>query len=198
MSCQEFKESGYLYLSNELSPEERACYEKHLRACIECRQALDDVRALWGHLEKLPEQGPSEAVRSRILAKARRSPQKQSLNRRIRAWTASIMLHPRLTWGISTAAVAVFLLWILVRPFGPGSGGIGQLDPHLAWQDDFMAEADWIDNELDRVESGVLLSNYSDFDAAGSESEDWISPLSQELDWIRDKVEYLMKSVYGI
>lgn len=51
MSCEEVRDLLYLYLSEELEPEERAQIDSHLLTCEECRAILDEHRGLKSILE---------------------------------------------------------------------------------------------------------------------------------------------------
>lgn len=194
MSCPEFKNRGLLYNSGELSPTERIAYEKHVKECQECRKELELIEETWNLMERLPFAEPSSEVRKIILRQARRS----SSWEKIRSWFITGLPRRRLAWGLSTAVVALFLIFMIIRPFGGIGPDEDTRESLLSWEDDFLAEADWIGSEIDRVEAGDLLVSYVSSDEEDLESEGWLSPMSQELDWIRGKVEDLVKTIYGI
>ena len=68
----------------------------------------------------------------------------------------------------------------------------------LSWDDDFFAQADFIDQEIDRVQSGALLTNYFSSAEGQSESDLPDSFMSPDIDRIKDKVVDLARTIYGI
>jgi hypothetical protein len=198
MSCRTFEKKGYLYLSGELSVGERRTFENHLERCAECREILAEVETLWNRMEKLPLTKPDRETRNAIFAEAKRERKVSSVPHRLRALWQFDLPKPRLLWGIPATVVVIVLMMLVLRPFTTvETSRMGQ-EAALEWQDDFMAEADWLDQELDRVESGTLLASYGVFEENDFDSEDWLSPVSRDLDWIRDKVENMVKTIYGI
>lgn len=195
MSCPEFERKGYLFLSEELDRSERTDFKKHLKQCPDCREALKKVEETWNLMERLPFESPSPETREVVLKHARRKKTQSSFWERFKSVLDFWTFHRGLSLGLSAVAVTAILLLVLARPFGRrGVDG----ETILEWQDNFIAEADWIDKEIDRVESGLLLINYTSSEEEYSEPEDWLSPMSQDLDWIRGKVEELVKTIYGI
>jgi anti-sigma factor RsiW len=78
ISCREFVEFLDQYLANELAPDRRAVFERHLTICTDCTAYVDSYRktmrlsreALQGSL--LPLDVPEDLVRA-ILAARRRA-----------------------------------------------------------------------------------------------------------------------------
>lgn len=198
MSCPEFENRGLLYNSGELSTSERIAYEKHIKQCQECREELELIEETWNLMERLPFEKPCSEVLKVILRQARRKKTESSSWEKIRSWFITGLPHRGLAWGLSTAVVALFLIFVIIRPFGGVGPDEGAREDLLSWEDDFLAEADWIESEIDRVESGALLVSYVSSDDEDLESEGWLSPMSREIDWIRGKVEDLVKTIYGI
>jgi len=198
MSCPEFERFGLLYLSGELASSDRSAYEDHVRACSACREELEMVRETWALMEKVPSQRPSVRVRKAILQQARRKKVKTSPLVKVRSWLFDPGPSRPLVWGLSTAVVALIVVMMFVRPFGRQGDDVMLGEELLAWEDDFIAEVDWIENEIDRVDSGLLLASYVTSQQDEIETEEWLSPMSEDLDWIREKVEDLVKDIYGI
>lgn len=199
MSCPEFEKYGYLYLSGELSSSEYAAYEDHLKACPVCREEMEAVKQTLSLMEKLPSVRPGSETRRAVLQHARRERSASSSRKEKRkAWLFENLAGRRWAWGLSTAAVAVLLLLAVIRPFDRIRPDAAVPDDVLAWEDDFIASADWMDREINRVESGALLVDYTTHEEEGDASEAWLSPMSEDLDWIRGKVEDLVKTIYGI
>jgi hypothetical protein len=198
MSCPEFERFGLLYLSGELASSDRSAYEDHIRACSACRDELEKVRETWTLLEKVPSQRPSARVRKAVLQQARRKKVRKSPLVKMRSWLFDPGPSRPLAWGLSTAVVALIVVMMFIQPFGRQGEDMMPREELLAWEDDFIAEVDWLENEIDRVDSGSLLASYvtSQQDEIGT--EEWLSPMSEDLDWIREKVEDLVKDIYGI
>jgi hypothetical protein len=198
MSCPEFENRGLLYNSGELSPSERMAYEKHIEQCQECREELELIEETLNLMRRLSFEKPGSKIRKVILQQARRKKTESSPWEKIRSWFITGLPYRGLAWGLSTAVVALFFILVIIRPFGRVGPLEGAREDLLSWEDDFIAEVDWIESEIDRVESGALLVSYVSSDDEDLESEGWLSPMSRELDWIRGKVEDLVKNIYGI
>ena len=54
------------YLSNQLSPEESASFEEHLKTNSDLRIEVEELRSVWEGLKLLPEEQPSAALRARF------------------------------------------------------------------------------------------------------------------------------------
>jgi anti-sigma factor RsiW len=198
MSCPEFEKYGFLYLSGELSPSEYAPYEDHLKTCALCREELEAARQTINLLDKLPSARPSSETRKAVLLHAHRKKTVSSPGKRSMSWIFENLTGRRWALGLSTAAVAVILLLMVIRPFDWIRRDEVVSDDILAWEDDFIAAADWMESEIDRVESGALLADYTTHGEESEESDTWLSPMSEDIDWIRGKVEDLVKTIYGI
>lgn len=66
MKCQRIKENFPAYLTDELESAERELLQNHLTECEACRVELEDLSALWTKLGVLPDEVPSENLRSRF------------------------------------------------------------------------------------------------------------------------------------
>jgi len=67
MNCQTFVELVTAYLEDQLSAEERADFEEHMRLCPGCDTYLDQFRTTISLLGQLPEESISSGARSRLL-----------------------------------------------------------------------------------------------------------------------------------
>jgi hypothetical protein len=191
MSCPRFEKEGYLFLSGELNPGEHRAFETHLQECAGCRQMLEEVKVSWRRIETLPKVAPGKSVKRAILKASRRPREKVSLIERM-------FPNPRLVWGLSAAAVAVILIFIVAGPLDHGRLEPVSQQSGLSWDDDFFAQADFIGREIDRVHSGALLTNYFSSEENPSESDMLDSILSPDLDRIKDEVVDLARTIYGI
>jgi len=199
MSCPEFQQNGICFFFGELSPQHRSAFERHLNQCSVCQEELHFMKETWDKAQAIPQEAPSQAIRDEILRQSRlRKETRSTLLHKIR--TAMILrpAHPAPVWGAAFAGAIALVILLIVRPFDSveeNGNGVEQL---LAWEDDFLAETQWIDSEIDRVEEGVLLTDYASIDDEASQEDAWLSPVSQDLNWIRGKVEDLMRTIYGI
>jgi len=195
MSCRKFEAKGYLYLSGELSRSERKAFKLHLKECEECRMHLADAKAIWKGVSDLPSEKPAPSVRKAVLERSRRHRPKTGFSRFFEFVGDLLFFHPRVTYGIFIATASILLILVIQPMIGTRSA----FDEFtLEWQDDFLAEADYLDKELDRLGSGVLLANYTIPESEIEDEEAWLSPMSQDLNWIRGRVENLVKTIYGI
>jgi predicted anti-sigma-YlaC factor YlaD len=191
MSCPRFEKEGYLFLSGELNPGEQKAFETHLAECDACRQTMEEVKNSWWQIEKLSKVRPGKSVRKAVLQAARRPREKVSFIERL-------FPNPRLVWGLSAAAAAIILIFIIASPLN--RNGLKSISGHseFSWDDDFFAQADFIEREIDRVQSGALLTNYFSSAEDPSESDLLNSVLSPDIDRIKDKVVDLARTIYGI
>jgi len=72
MACDEYKGLLSALLDGELPPEERARVEAHLETCPECRQLLEELRALDTQLAALPGVAASPDFDARLGKRIRR------------------------------------------------------------------------------------------------------------------------------
>jgi anti-sigma factor RsiW len=68
MKCDECRKRLSEYEAGELAEDEADAMREHLDACPPCAGALRTLRVVAGHVARLPEESPSEAVSLRILA----------------------------------------------------------------------------------------------------------------------------------
>jgi anti-sigma factor RsiW len=67
MNCKTFVELVTAYLEDQLSAEDRADFEEHLRLCPGCDTYLDQFRTTISLLGQLPEESISSGARERLL-----------------------------------------------------------------------------------------------------------------------------------
>ncbi len=191
MSCPRFEKEGVLFLAGELNSDERNAFEKHLAECVDCRKMATEAKDMWRGIEKLPKVAPGKSVKKAILKASRRQREKVPLIERM-------FPNPRLIWGLSAAAVAIILIFIVVDPLNYVHLKPVVQQSDLSWDDDFFAQADFIDQEIDRVQSGVLLTNYFSSAEISSESDLLDSFMSPDIDRIKEQVVDLARTIYGI
>ena len=66
MKCDQIMEQFPAYWSGDLETAARAEVQAHLAGCAACREAAEDLSAVWESLGKLPEEQPSAAARVRF------------------------------------------------------------------------------------------------------------------------------------
>lgn len=200
MSCSEMNEWMVLALSGELSGKRMRRLKKHIHRCESCTEAWKELSVTWEAMRELPRDEPGPSVREDVLrhgtADAKRRSAAISAGRR----PIHFRPVPRLVWAVSCSAAVIMLAVVLLRPVVVSRiGGVANGPSVYDWEDSFIQEADWIDQEIERVESGSLLPYYAsgglDVQESGSE---WLSPMSGELERIRSTVQDLIKSIYGI
>ena len=198
MSCNQFKNKGYLYLSNELSHTEASDFKHHLAECKVCREAFKEVKRLFMQLNDLPLEKPNPDIRNRILNQAGRNPVNQNVWAHMKLWFKERDLHRRhISWAISIATLAVFFLLVAIHYTDHYRIDNTMPAALMDWQDDFLAEADWIEQEIDRVDSGDFLM--SGFTIKMTESdEEGLSTLSKEIDGLQVEIEDLISTIDSI
>jgi anti-sigma factor RsiW len=67
MNCQQFVELVTSYVEDQLSVEERADFEEHLRLCPGCDRYLEQFRTTISLLGELPEESLSPGARDQLL-----------------------------------------------------------------------------------------------------------------------------------
>lgn len=67
MNCSTFVELVTAYLEGQLSAEDRAHFEEHMRLCPGCDTYLDQFRTTISLLGQLPEESISSGARTRLL-----------------------------------------------------------------------------------------------------------------------------------
>lgn len=67
MTCRQFVELVTAHLGGQLTPEDRAAFEEHMRLCPGCDRYLDQFRTTITLLGELPEKSISPAARTRLL-----------------------------------------------------------------------------------------------------------------------------------
>jgi len=67
VNCQTFVELVTAYLEEQLTAEDRAAFEEHMRLCPGCDTYLDQFRTTISLLGQLPEESISSGARTRLL-----------------------------------------------------------------------------------------------------------------------------------
>lgn len=193
MSCQRWIKQGYLYLANELNETDKKQFEKHLANCEFCQTSLNENRILWDDLHTLKQVKPSRKLRRKISEYARDNNKKIS-----ESWIQKIESYLLPKRPVLVLAYAVVILIASVVSFRSYRYLIFQKDvtDHLAWEDDFFIEASFIDDGLESIEMGTILNipnNHVD-----ENKESWLSPMTDDLVELRQSMQDVMTTLYGI
>lgn len=60
MTCSRIETDGMRYLDGEMSPQDRAEYERHLERCEECRRSLDGFSGLQSLTRRIKMKDPTD------------------------------------------------------------------------------------------------------------------------------------------
>ncbi len=192
MTCPKWEKKQFLYISGEMSQKDRQDFEEHLKTCKDCQENLGWIQSTFNHIESIPELKPGRQLKQSILSEAG----KQIRKKHKRAWFPEIekwILPRKVTVAISFALVVIISLTVfqafrnqMVQPE----------DDILAWEDDFLAEVSYLDEEINRVESGRLLADIPEM--SSSNQEGWLSPMSEDILDLKENVQDIMSTLYGI
>src|SRR5271168_2678552 len=110
MSCTKMESRILGFVDGRLKENERLEMEKHLSTCAACQVRVNELRAVSGLLEELPQIEPSAAFDVRVRARVAAEPVKQS-------WWAWFTPSPRVAFAASMLLLA--MVWIGSRPVTP-------------------------------------------------------------------------------
>jgi hypothetical protein len=196
MNCREFRNNQYLHYFGELSVWKRFLLKLHLRKCEECGAAWKDLNMAMSQLEALPVLKPSSATRDAVLSLGGSAADRVSPKRRRNVLQGSWFFSRRRSLifsGAITVAAGLFFLFRIV--ILPGSGNLDQKMMYQ-WNDDFLAEAESLYKEMDRIESGELLAGAYDWETVDLSSMKSDNSLPQDILWIGKEIEALFETMY--
>ncbi len=105
------------YIDGSLPPGDRTAFEKHLRGCAECSDALRELRKTIEHLHSVPEVDAPPGMTGKIMARVREeSERRRGFLRRL--LNPLIVLRPLSISVLLFLAVAVYYLYADLRPAG--------------------------------------------------------------------------------
>ncbi|BBJ27310.1 anti-sigma factor family protein [Athalassotoga saccharophila] len=91
MKCEEFREK---FINEELSQEEKAQFEEHLKVCVSCRVFVQNYQKIKDGVKLLYTFKPSKALEEKIVSRIQRKEK----------------IKKGLIFGVPTAAVAVSVI----------------------------------------------------------------------------------------
>lgn len=193
MSCPEFEKYGILFLTEELDNITTDQYASHLHACDYCQNSLEEIRKTELAIKSETVQQPPENVSSHILNRATkkriRKPVFDLFVETLRKQLSLSSGNWKFAAGFVTALLFTVVLQSLWNPARP-------TDPeYQQWDDTFISEAVWIDQEMDRIESGHILNE--DLNIL-EETENFDQYFLNEIDSLKSDIRKLSGDLYGI
>lgn len=116
MNCEEARTRFVDYWRGTLD-EPAFDFHAHLSSCERCRAEAEELRGLWGSLERLPEESPSQRLRLRFYESLREWRQRES-DRQHRFWWS---LHPsfQMALGMAILLIGIGIGHFAIRQTGP-------------------------------------------------------------------------------
>lgn len=133
MNCQRLQESLWLYLYDEMAPEERAAAESHLEDCASCRAHLTEAEGLGALLSQRMESEPPPE----LLAESRLALD-DALDREERSWrgwyrnfaySVPVFYASRAASVFAVLVLGFGMGWLLGPKPAAGNGEIAQVPP---------------------------------------------------------------------
>ncbi len=193
MSCQQWVKRGYLYLSHELSEEEKQHFETHMSECRYCQAQYQEGQKLWNDLEFLKQVKPSKKIRQKIQVYASEFNKNQKTSRIEKFF--SELLPKRPLFALSYAVI-ILLIGLAVFQYRKAFFPDVDSNTHLAWEDNFYIEASQINERFEHVELGDFLKTTPGENMQSDES--WLSPMTDDLIDLRQNMKDVMSTLYGI
>jgi anti-sigma factor RsiW len=170
MNCQEIEFALLGSLDGRLSGDERKALESHLAGCGACRARAEELRRLWGALDRLPAIEPSIVFDTRLRARLAAEPRPSGWVRGILAGLGTAARWPRLavTAGVALAVLAV---WLVVRPPWPQKQTAGNQTPVTQTQNQGTVESErdfLVVKDLPVLENYDVISNFEALSALPS------------------------------
>lgn len=173
MKCNQIKEKFSDFLTGEIDKNVREKIQEHITVCSSCREELENLSAIWTKLEVLPEEQPSDKVRTRFYAVLDQYKQKQD-RKTVRPWKERfstgwlrnwIPARPAFQFSIAALLLVVGLVGgYFLRSGWQRKGEIAQLRQEV--------------HQLSRITAVSLLQQESLSEQMGGIR--WSSRLSQE------------------
>lgn len=134
MDCKLFDEKKLLYMSGELSSEERDAVRNHLESCSRCKLEFQALEETMGLVKELPHRDPSEDCLAGIRQAAREREAGGMLRRLKDMFTPQevFVRRPALMGALAVVTVVVVSLYLLVRLKEPVTS--------LEWEDLFFEQ----------------------------------------------------------
>lgn len=109
MNCNEMEAKLISYTDGHATDAERGAVERHIETCAACRARVAEFRGVWSVLDEAPALEPSPSFDARLRQRIAAEPR--------RTWFGWLVPSPR--FALATAALALFAVWVGMRPVGP-------------------------------------------------------------------------------
>ena len=178
MSCREFHENGWLFLSGELDTQSATAFNLHLRTCESCRTALEEASSWADAIDAIPAEQPCASTRRHILKTARMQVPYQ------RPWKKWMQTHHAFSMGLPTLATAVLLILLWVKPWHNPS-------PVFEWESTAWDEISALSMDIDQIAEELDQSAPETMRALNSWNEGGLSTMTQDITALRRDLEHL-------
>jgi anti-sigma factor RsiW len=161
MKCKEIEFALLGNLDGRLNQKEREALEGHLAGCSACRTRAEELRRVWGALDRLPAAEPSPVfdarLRARLAAEARPS-----------RWWVRWLLEPRFV--VAVVALVAVAVWLTVRPPWRQNQPVATQAPVTQTQAAVEPETDFpVVKDLPVFENYDVISNFEALSALPSD-----------------------------
>lgn len=182
MKCRHATNRVYLYQANEMNWIKKIRFRIHLNHCNDCQTVLKNAQDMFSQLNQLETSQPNPDLIDNILRFSRNHEKRSGFWTKL-FQTCQHVLRPKyLAWEVSLS-LAVVLILVFMQPLERQKR---QSSLALAWNDNFYAEADYLVQAMNEVEGNQPVTS-SDF--VESTNQDLLSPLTRDLQEIRETVE---------
>jgi anti-sigma factor RsiW len=117
MKCRELEQTAIAYLDGKLPLSERGAVEEHLAACSACRERVQDFSSVMGMLGEWPDIQPSPFFQTRLAARLKEEPARQSWW--VRLWEAA-PAHRAARPVFAIALAVVLAIGAVLIEYSPG------------------------------------------------------------------------------
>lgn len=107
MNCERVEAALLAVVDGRATREERERVAEHAAACNACARRMEQIRAVWSELDRLPEIEPSPAFDARLRTRLAEEPGRP----RLFGWMAGNM-----RWLAVAAALVAVVVWFSLRP----------------------------------------------------------------------------------
>ena len=192
MSCKNFKNKYYLYFSGELPVWQHFLFKRHLRRCKACSDEWFRIRITLNRLEKLPLLIPSGKTRDTILTQAgamipnvgeKRSDHSLSVNRLFKGKLALVFPGAII---VTAGLFLVFKIVVVPKLIENNRKMVYQ------WNDNFLTETESINQEINRLESGELITGVYNGETTDLPAMEPDGSLPEDILRIKNEIEALI------
>lgn len=193
MLCPEFEKYGLLFISGELDGPEKESYTAHQVDCEICRLSLGEYNSTVFNLKSTEAHRPSESLKKTILTAAAKKRVRKRPTEYVADFVKNLSPLAGSNWKFAAGFATAILLMLLTRPLWNSSGTPEGNIPD--WDDAFISNAVWLDQEMDRLESGNYLGIDQHLEI---EHENFENFFNEELDSLESEIRKLSDDLYGI